>query len=711
MQNHQLLLTHPLLTCLDFVEAATDGLALGEVAAEVFHGSVFDLERLLARRSLRLSIAFREAWAEAVGGGGPAPSDVRRFLSLVDAHGAGAVRAAAACLSERVFAARTSREVLERSCRVFAEVERTLEASTEVVLSRLMALLRDRYGGGGGREERERGGVRLPRTAAEVLLEFEALRSSDPYLVLLEEWAGLDGASSSSYRDRVRAAAKVLDLPRRNPITGRSLVLSRDCADDVERGLLTAIEVLRSTLVWDWSLWRGDGGGRRVLVVGPAISGLRSPDEPPPPKWCRWLQDGAPPTRLLLDALPVGLYSRIVVVGADAPDPSSPLVAGCVVRVSTDGDSPPPPSAAWALGDSPPRSEEARWVPSVGARYGSRGPRAPLWARDVCFDMLLHLARAGQVPSGREGLSVFREFVVRYAHVRSLGRRVHATCLDRSSPDCLGEVVAMDSRRNVWTVLALLVTLDNLAPSRWGVTVFCSSRHLPFFERCILLLVPNARVEALDALDADEFSADEYNDLLTSEDFWARFEAQRVLTVQDDGLLCRRGLEDCPDLLDQPYVGAPWVDAPGNREMLGEAGVRADALVGNGGLSLRRTREVVRVCRESTLRKTSLFNHNSQPIPEDVFFSAEIASRQTDDPARLLRAARRFSFEQTPPLPPPTPAPLGFHKPWPYIPIDSFEAYLRDALREAAARRDDDAPHPPSPPPQLTTEEEAPALL
>ena len=153
-------------------------------------------------------------------------------------------------------------------------------------------------------------------------------------------------------------------------------------------------------------------------------------------------------------------------------------------------------------------------------------------------------------------------------------------------------------------------------------------------------------------------------------------QSRRVLTVQDDGMLARPGLDDDAEVLAQAFVGAPWTraDEP-YRRMMEEAGV-PEAFVGNGGLSLRDPSmmlEVAEAAERDGLAR-ALFNGNLQPLPEDVMFAVGLARRGMVTPRAV---AQRFAFEE---LPPAAEMPYGFHKPWPYMAAsaaaDAFDRLL-----------------------------------
>jgi hypothetical protein len=152
--------------------------------------------------------------------------------------------------------------------------------------------------------------------------------------------------------------------------------------------------------------------------------------------------------------------------------------------------------------------------------------------------------------------------------------------------------------------------------------------------------------------------------------------------VQDDGVLARPGLDadGSPFLSERcAYMGAPWAEHPSNAELQR----LVPTLVGNGGLSLRRPAVLHRICACASYAQQgrTLFNGGLQPIPEDVFF-ASVLSRA--GPGLLCDAslAQAFAFEERAPLL----QVLGFHKPWPYLPLDVVRAMLVSMLKDARAR-------------------------
>lgn len=267
-----------------------------------------------------------------------------------------------------------------------------------------------------------------------------------------------------------------------------------------------------------------------------------------------------------------------------------------------------------------------------------------------------------------DGYCHFQQFVATLAAKHDLMGTVFPT----DGENVLGTVMVCDTRRNWWTIMCLLITLHNLDSRRWRVVFFCSEGNASWVRRELLGRVPQAHVVPWEErLGVEKFTIDVYNDLMTSSDLWSHpvFAGDHVLTIQDDGVIMRPGIENDTEMMSYDFVGAPWVQAGDNALILSQAGVDRSELVGNGGISLRR-RSAMLAAISADQQLTggrgvrTLFYQNMIPVPEDVFFSARVAR------CSPRSVANRFSFEQCVPSPtsspPPTP-PYAFHKPWCYL--------------------------------------------
>ena len=521
----------------------------------------------------------------------------------------------------------------------------------------------------------------------------------------------------AEYYARTAAAAAAIGLPRRDPLTGHEVRID-EVPDAGRLPPLSCLEMLRLPLARDGYLWRRDAGGALLALGAMSASASALVEQQLAAKEFKFRVARGIPIRLLLSSLPPLVYARVVVGGLrDEGNPAGPpgsmsgvdFVDLCSDREGGSDSTNTTASRIRRLvvSASPPTSDlsssdRSYWLPAgPGAPFGCSDATPPHWGAPLGLAILSsQLQRpcpmlTPTVASPGGGELLLHRFVATYAAVRRLGSKVFVTA-PPGEGGRTGELVLIDTRPNVWSVLSVLVTLDNLRAAEWSVAVFCAESNLDFMRSCLLRHVPHARVEALPELSskASAFDVEEYNVLLKSPAFWARMRSDRVLIVQDDSMLVRPGLDDEAELLAQDYVGAPWVDTPDNRRQLEAAGV-GPALVGNGGISLRRVETMRRICEEDGSAGRRLFNSNLQPVPEDVFFAAAVARRVASGElsgasgTRLVlecprSIAARLAFEEV--LPEASVVPLGFHKPWPYVPAAAVAAFFDVALAEARAR-------------------------
>lgn len=236
-------------------------------------------------------------------------------------------------------------------------------------------------------------------------------------------------------------------------------------------------------------------------------------------------------------------------------------------------------------------------------------------------------------------------------------------------------VLAVDTRADPSaTVLALTLTLSSLSqPSDWAVRVMCARRNRSEFERMLRPLCPEASFDdSSPELNVETFDVEtSYNALMKNPATWlALLPSDVVLTVQDDGLLVRPGVEGLMD--DVLYLGAPWGDTPCNAPLK----TLVPSLVGNGGLSLRNVRAMLAISvgvQERECRR--LFHTRIEVVPEDVMYAALAAQ-----PDQLIKA-RAFSCEAVQWF-----GALGFHKSWPYWPVTDTHSFMLALMLEADER-------------------------
>jgi hypothetical protein len=148
----------------------------------------------------------------------------------------------------------------------------------------------------------------------------------------------------------------------------------------------------------------------------------------------------------------------------------------------------------------------------------------------------------------------------------------------------------------------------------------------------------------------DEFFNDVqgYSRLLVSEDFYRRFcDYEFVLICQTDAIVVKPELRYWLEL-PYDYIGAPWPSgyslnlAP--KELSVSGGVRCNAFVGNGGLSLRRVRTCIGLIREFSSLSAEWYKFGHA---EDLFF-AFLGTLSKDFVLPNVATAARFSHDIEP---------------------------------------------------------------
>lgn len=240
-------------------------------------------------------------------------------------------------------------------------------------------------------------------------------------------------------------------------------------------------------------------------------------------------------------------------------------------------------------------------------------------------------------------------------------------------------VVAVDTRGNVMTALSVLVALlEAQAHGFRDAVVFTSAgpsadAYRAFFDA----VVPpgTVSVEAFHPAGAP-FDTDAYSAFLKAPAFWRRLHGfDRALVVQDDGFLLDGARLDA--YLKYDYTGAPWTRTDQIADLVGMMG---NALVGNGGLSLRSVAASLALAEDPAEEpwRRALFANNQIVVPEDAYFAHAMLRRG----ARLCpwAEARGFAVEQVLPSQEEAPTTMGTHKVWHYHGAAGVEAVFA-ALR------------------------------
>ena len=253
------------------------------------------------------------------------------------------------------------------------------------------------------------------------------------------------------------------------------------------------------------------------------------------------------------------------------------------------------------------------------------------------------------------GMLLYTDFLQKY-YVQRLSDIVSLNHIAQS-PNC---VLLVDNRENILSVMSVLFTMINMNAS-WTCYVYTSAKAKAFYERWLGHL---ATIVHVPALDVKKFHINIYNSLLTSVDLWETLSVHdKCLIIQDDGVIIRKGIEN---FLDFDYVGAPWADVPGNEYLKEHVNKQ---MVGNGGLSLRSPKLMLEILKEFPKEKRTLFFHNVNIMPEDVYFAKYCNLKKGSIPSTAIGSL--FSSEELLNL-----SSIGFHKVWAYHPIERTKAFF-----------------------------------
>ena len=642
--------------------------------SELFVDGQFRIDRLLASPLLHVTLAFHDAWQAAMG----SPPSRVDFWDFRTRPGGSALND---CLLEctPLRAMPRAQELINRANEAYKKTLSSLSSlPTDGIATKLLRKLADRLCCGVD-----------PATAAaavhdaepHVVAAYTALCSKYSGLLEFEEWArtmqGGEGVSAgppltvTEFYERSAEVVRALDLLCVSPFSGVTLTPL-----PIKAPYMACTEAMRLSIIRDGYLWRRDAGGAVVCLQPTAAHSSESGAVSWPEADLKCFRTVRIPLTAVMATLPAAMYARVIAVmdgGSSFKQRPTGLTSDVVNVVSPfHPDNGGLHSSiigrtllvamqfpTEAMLTFPQRS----WIPTPISFS------AATWAGPLHASML----KTNVLSSDGDGTLLFQQFVARYAEIRCLGSRV----FEVSDPaTACGEVVIIDSRPNVWSVMAILITLDNVQDRKWAVRICTSNNARAFMERCLRPNVPGIQIEVLDELpDGDEatkFDLERYNEVLKSPAFWERITSSHVLIVQDDGMLVRRGIEE--RFMDHMYVGAPWADIPANAALK----LEVPTLVGNGGFSLRNVAEMRRIATTFAKEGRRLFNARLQPVPEDVFFASAVTK------CCPTEIAEGFAMEMR--MPSPTIVPIGFHKPWAYLPHGVVTAFFAEVIKDAMAR-------------------------
>ena len=251
----------------------------------------------------------------------------------------------------------------------------------------------------------------------------------------------------------------------------------------------------------------------------------------------------------------------------------------------------------------------------------------------------------------KPGEQYWHEFIDQtYSRVRCLPVPVIPADAERS-------IVLMEPRLHPYLEYVLRITLYFVGEG-WGLEIFAGPDNWDYLKK----LTKEWGAVQFHDLGTENLSTVHYNSLKKNADTWRCLQAETLLWIELDCLLCRSGIEN---YYEWDYVGAPW---------RADMATSPNCRVGNGGLSLR--------SRSAMLRISEEVNTNPVPNPspsvinfEDLYFciNMQLCNQQKPGTFKIpdVELASQFSVESIY-----SPSPVGLHKIWEYLSPKKVELLL-----------------------------------
>ena len=194
----------------------------------------------------------------------------------------------------------------------------------------------------------------------------------------------------------------------------------------------------------------------------------------------------------------------------------------------------------------------------------------------------------------------------------------------------LDVAVIVEPREHKYLIPVVLNFIENL-PNGTPIQIFHGTKNISFIKKGLNEHIESGKIRMTN-LGKENLSIKDYNNLLTSKNFWNQINGENILIFQTDTCLCSKNKHKIYDILKYDYVGAPWKSK------------KMPKLGGNGGLSFRKKSKMLQEC--SKYKKGN----------EDVFYSSRNFSYPNKKTSQNIFVETIFSDN-----------PFGVHKVWNYI--------------------------------------------
>jgi len=154
---------------------------------------------------------------------------------------------------------------------------------------------------------------------------------------------------------------------------------------------------------------------------------------------------------------------------------------------------------------------------------------------------------------------------------------------------------------------AVINNFDKNMPPDWDLYIFHGKTKHDYAANASAKVTD--RTKYLLALDTDNLTPDEYNELFKQVAFWDRVDAETILVFQTDAVLCDKSEFNIDEFIKYDYIGCS-----ADNTNIGTISIWGDnQFYGIGGLSLRKKSFMLKCIADNpTIEKNS---------PEDVFYS------------------------------------------------------------------------------------------
>ena len=168
------------------------------------------------------------------------------------------------------------------------------------------------------------------------------------------------------------------------------------------------------------------------------------------------------------------------------------------------------------------------------------------------------------------------------------------------------------------------------------IQFFHGIKNKSFLQKTFSKEIKSKKIKLVN-LNIKNLKIDDYNQLISSLDFWKKVKGNLILFMETDSCLCDNPTLNINEFLKYNYVGAPWKSNT-DPNLINS--------VGNSGFSIRNKYQTIQFIKN---------NKYKYGLHSDGYFN-KLKNKPT------IQKAKKFSVESVF-----YPKPIGVHKPWKYL--------------------------------------------